>query len=250
MQNIFYEPQQGGLCRMHALNAYYGRSKITPAMFGEYQKEYDAFMRAKFNTDVSVADYDYINSDHNTIISYVLKYKDNIYTRFYPAGTNRPDLSEHNFLFLLSDSHVWCMRRVAGVWYRIDSLSGVSPDSISAAQDPKIAVIAPVDPGNELLINLNKLRRIVPPEEESIKRYLAALHKESKILGDIEVPLSIIMEILEMGSRPDRPKITELVSRYNNFLKQFTRGRYLDLELIQANIPYILCKFFRMAKQL
>ncbi len=242
---------------MHALNAFYGRPKITATIFEEYQKEYDAFMRAKFNTDISVANYDYVNSDQNTIISYVLKYKDRWYTRYYAIGVTKPDLSEHEFIFVFNESHIWAMRCVSGTWYRVDSLSGVSPKPLSAAQSARVGVIVPVDLGRELLIVLGQLRQLTTMLQggecvEAMRTHLIQLHKESNILGDLEVPLSIAMEILEIGlssGRP-RPRVAALVKKYNDFLREFTQGRYLDIDLINRNVPDIICTFLRMARKL
>ena len=68
MTSIFYEPQDGGLCRKHALNGYFGYSKITTEIFNKYIREYDTTMQDLYNTDkkITAADFDMINGNQTT----------------------------------------------------------------------------------------------------------------------------------------------------------------------------------------
>ena len=73
MENIYYEKQKGGLCRLHSLNAFFGKHEITVKDFNEYKTEYDVWQKNKYNTEISCNNYDTVNSDQNTHLSlYIL----------------------------------------------------------------------------------------------------------------------------------------------------------------------------------
>ena len=80
--------------------------------------------------------------------------------------------------------------------------------------------------------------------KENLSLYLIQKHKEKKILGDIEIPLSICMDIFETNlikkSKSEFNPIKIQVEKYNEFLSKFTDGNYTNIKLILEYLPNIL----------
>jgi hypothetical protein len=103
-----------------------------------------------------------------------------------------------------------------------------------------------VQPVPEFKVQLNILRGVVPKTLTETARCLTKLNQSKRILGDIEVPLDRVIDILEWHGvttkkmyQPKYKAILYIVTRYNEFLKKFT-GRYLDLDLILDYLPEII----------
>ncbi len=247
---IYYESQRGGLCKMHSLNAFFGRPEISENDFSKYKQEYDNFILEKFNADYS--EFDMINSDQNTVISYILKYKYNLYTRYFSIGqlyyesktiddlfADRP---VNDFIFVYNRDHIWGIKIVDGITYNIDSLSGVG--NLRNIDYKSCGFIVPLTMSKEMIRNLNIIKNLVPGD---IEKYLWDLHKKKMILGDLEIPLSIVVEIMEIAKIPKTEIICQIIQNYKQFLKEFTKGRYNDIDLILKYIPEIILRIRRAA---
>ena len=79
--SLFVEQQNGGLCRMHALNAFFGYAKINSNLFDKYCNEFDKENK-KYNLTTSCKEFDLINSNQSNIISYILK-RHGIWTQYF-----------------------------------------------------------------------------------------------------------------------------------------------------------------------
>ena len=47
--HIYYQSQQGGLCRMHSLNAYYNRSELSTYDFYKWCDKYQEYIKNRYN---------------------------------------------------------------------------------------------------------------------------------------------------------------------------------------------------------
>ena len=83
---IYYENQIGGLCRLHSLNAFFGYHKIDVKKFRNYSKELDNYIKNKFHENSDCLKFDTINSDHNMIITFILK-KYGVYSKYIPINS-------------------------------------------------------------------------------------------------------------------------------------------------------------------
>ena len=255
MNNIYYQRQSGGLCRMHSLNAYFGYEKISPGDFIKYQKEFDLYQK-KFNTDISCKDFDIVASNQKNVVSFILK-KHGVYSRYYHINNmfkkNVNDMLSvlvGDFIFIYNENHIWGLRRWQNKWYNVDSMRGVSPVNISNLLGRKnIGFIVPVNIKTEFYTNLRLIKNIlgIRPAIQNIKTYLIQETKGGNILGDLEIPLGICMDIWEFrldaigDESSDRfCVIKKIVSRYNYFLSLFTNGRYRDIDLILEYVPDII----------
>lgn len=251
--SIFYERQSGGLCRMHALNAFFGRSKITPDTFQKYISEYDKYLRERFNVHTSSSLFDLINSDQTNLVSFILK-KHKIHVRYYALNTLHrkpldPEISNAQFIFVYNFGHIWGVKKREGKHYKVDSLSGVSAFNINSLTNTRdIGIMIPIALKYEWDKKVDEIKEILSRErikfKPQLKLYFVKLHKEKRILGNLEIPLGVAMSILETNmSDPPKPEfqiITDLIHRYNSFLSVFTKGNYNKIGLILDHVPDII----------
>jgi hypothetical protein len=247
--SVYWERQQGDLCRMHALNAFFGKPEITPDQFYKFCDEFDAYMYGRCGLVVSSRSYSMLN--RYNIISWILR-KYGVWLQYVPEvyGKNieLPTHTHGNFIFVYNFGHIWGIKLINGVAWSIDSLGSgpVQIDIASIRQMRNVGAMYTVQPVSEFKVQLNILRGVVPKTLTETVRCLTNLNRSKRILGDIEVPLDRVIDILEWHGlntkkmyQPKYKAILYIVTRYNEFLKKFT-GRYLDIDLILDYLPEII----------
>lgn len=257
---IFWERQLGGLCRMHSLNAYFGKSLITPQIFNKYIAIYNEFLSKRFNVKINCKEFDLVNSDQTNLVSYIMK-RHGVHLRYYALNTlfNKPiDDEIHNakFFFMYNFGHIWFIKKHNNTHYKVDSLSGVTLFNLSSLNRVKeIGIMVPVDLHKEFIIQLNKLHVILKANNILTKldtiRYLTMLRKQKQILGDIEIPLGVAISILEtrLWQKKDKTefvRVEVLINNYNEFLQQFTNKNYSNLALILRYVPDVLFELINL----
>lgn len=257
---IYWQQQSGGLCRMHSLNAYFGKEMISLHDFNKFQMAYDAEYRSKFNltADTSCKNFDIVMSDQNNIITYILKhYK--VYTRYYAlnqlalSSIDQPILQDlvGDFFFIYDENHIYGARRTNTIWHSVNSIGGVSVLNINSIFKSKnLGFIIPVDIQREFYRNLKIIKTILPNfDADDIKSYLIKQHQEKTVLGELEIPLGICMDIMETnltGKDNTFAPIANIIKTYNAFLREFTNGRYNDIDLIINYLPEILSQLIKL----
>jgi hypothetical protein len=260
--DIYYEPQSGGLCRKHSLNGYFGYAKISTVDFTKYQKQYDIEYKQKFNFESDCSTFDIIASDQKNIVSYILK-KHGVYSRYYSINQIfQKNIDSHifkilygDFFFIYNESHIYGARLKNDKWYNVNSIGGISRLSINRLTSQKnLGFIVPVDIKTEFYHNITLIKSILGPNQElqHIKDFLIKKNKEKLILGHLEIPLGICMDIIDtqyakkIHNKFNKPNefssIHNEVIKYNRFLSEFTKGRYNDIELIIQHIPSIILR--------
>jgi hypothetical protein len=245
-RGIYYEKQKGGLCRMHALNAYFKNPEFTPAQFSTLMTEYDKKNKNKFKTTISCTLYDSVNSDQNTIISYALKRK-KMFSRYFPINScyKKPMQITTDFIFVFNHHHIWGMRKIAengkDTWFKVDSLSGVTSSNINGIfQIKNIGIIMPVKMSDEFYRNIriikNELRMVNKLEkgdeitEKHIQNYLRTQYQNKNIIGEIEVPLSIVFSIFEMGNPIIKKNpLKHIITGKNT--SRIIKSRYVNIQI-------------------
>ncbi len=254
---IYYQNQSGGLCRMHAINAFFGTGKISISQFNEYQKEYDTLYKKRFNIIESCEMFDIISSDQKNLVSYILQ-RLNIYTRYFSINQlkgsqlKREDI-KGDFFFIYNESHIYGAIQKNNKWYIVDSMKGVRLTNINSIFNEKnVGFIIPVNECQEFYRNVKCIKSIFPQESRdlnSIKTYLRKLHKNNMILGELEVPISICINILEFqyNRKKNTPAMIEyfkevknIIDEYDIFIMKFTDGNYTNINLILQYIPNII----------
>lgn len=140
---MYHERQQGGLCRMHALNMVLGSRAFDATQFSRLLQEF----RDRFPFLGDPAQFDAICSTQEHVMAYALRARHSLWTCYaaphYHLATRQlfgvdglddlVDGARPAFLVLKPD-HVYAVRRnAAGQWFRLDSMnSGPIPVSLSA----------------------------------------------------------------------------------------------------------------------
>ena len=129
---IFWERQSGDLCRLHAINAYFGFKKLDETEFMKLCEEYDEIIKGLKTSGMDGF------SEGRCIISYILNNLDSKYVFLIPINSyngvrNSIDIDRYAKLIKLVDGffefntgHVWFNKKIKGKWYKIDSISGVN----------------------------------------------------------------------------------------------------------------------------
>jgi hypothetical protein len=279
---IFYEQQRGGLCRLHSINGYFGEAKITTEKFTEYSKELDKYIKEKFHEESHCMKFDSVSSDHNILVTFILKHY-GVYPRYLHVNSayGGDKLKEHlkdlhgDYFFMYNSEHIWGIRRKDNKWYRVDSLNGVRPCNVDSLGNQKnVGFLIPVVPKTEFFRNVEKiqfiLKRDIPELDpanfaktlEQLKKYLGELSDKEIILGDLEIPLGVSMDILDVvygkvgdykksGPETDFKKeefkpIEHIIKQYDEFLFNFTPSHYHDKELKLKYLPNTLMTLMKL----
>lgn len=273
---IFYERQRGGLCRLHSINGFFGEAKITTQKFHEYSEKLDQYIKNKFHEESHCLRFDSVSSDHNILVNFILKHY-GVYSRYLHINSmfRKPKEMKQqlidlkgDYIFIYNSSHIWGARRKNNQWYKVDSLSGVHRMNINSLSNTRnIGFLIPVVIKKEFFRNVKKIQDILKRDIsdidiqnkktlDQIENYLEKLSKEYKILGDLEIPLGVSMDILDVvyskyrdsakkESEIDFQKrefgpIEKIINIYDEFLFKFTPSRYHDYNLKKTYLPSIL----------
>ncbi len=190
--SIYYQPQQGGLCRMHALNAFFGYEEITARQFAAYLDEFDTDCEKKFGKNkVKSRDYDGVTSDGHNIVTYILAK----YGYLTKIGVLPVDTID-KFVFVFNKDHIWGVRRQSGKLFNVDSISGVTPIGEMPKTGFYIRVISFTelvkDTSQQLANFVNGCKKI---DHDEVARCVNSMY-DSKLLNGIEVCMSQIIDSL------------------------------------------------------
>ena len=129
---MYWERQRGDLCRLHSLNAYFGYQRLTENTFFSYCDEYDTLIPGL--TSRSMDGF----TEGRCIINYIIDVLDNIYTLTIPIESYSNSREYINYerykkiintldcYFEFNKGHVWFNKKHDGVWYKIDSITGIT----------------------------------------------------------------------------------------------------------------------------
>jgi hypothetical protein len=256
---MYYQQQQGGLCRMHALNAYYKQDKYSEVDFKHLCIEYDLFMKkVGYNIESSIESFDLFESNQNTIISFAL-YKTGIYSLLIPFGYleqylhmrhkhRLSDLVNNNFIFIFNEGHVWAAGVHENKWYNIDSLNGIRPIDINMYNGKKHGFVIPRTQSmtiEDLKWNIAKLKLYLiehntPILSSDIIQLLERLHNDKLLLDDMEIYIANTIHILRLiNGVSHNIEFHIILHDYDAFLYIFERER-LNINNIIRYIPSII----------
>jgi hypothetical protein len=256
---IFYEPQDGGLCRKHALNAYFGSSKITTSAFNDYIKKFDEKMRELYNIHekTSASEFDMVSGNQCTLVGFILR-SFGIYTRYFHINSmyNKKFIIDEdvNFIFVYNMNHIWGIKKHENVWFTVDSLSGVRAYDINQLTTTlNIGFLVPTTAKKEYFRNITLIKSIFDENKitttDELSKYFISLHEKKLSLGDLEVPFNICVDILD-----SKREASEGIERFKDLIitiekcKDFIKNLYHDkrsinnMELVTKSFPILLFK--------
>jgi hypothetical protein len=123
----YSERQRGDACRVHALNALFGRPVIDEARLAHWATVFDAHYGHHVTHQ-----FDCVQSDSLTLLSFILEQRCRYVTHYLPLTSPRVSYVELMdpavpALMLFNAGHIWTLRRWDegdGQWYNLDSLMG------------------------------------------------------------------------------------------------------------------------------
>ena len=278
---IFYEHQQGELCRLHSINGFFGESKISIKLFNEFSKKLDKYIRDKFHEESHCLKFDSVSSDHNILVSFILKHY-GIYSRYIPLNSlfqkpkqlqkNLDDL-KGNYFFVFSPNHIWGVRYFNNEWYKVDSLTGVNHLQVNTLTNlQNVSFLFPVVPKDEFYRNIKTIQSVIKKNIvdlktnplNKIKIYLEEINNKHLILGDLEVPLGVTMDILNVVYGKNKNYLVEeckanfkkkmfnpiekIIKQYDEFLFQFIPSKYHDKDLKVCYLAEVLLVLINLGK--
>lgn len=250
MVNIYWERQRGGLCRLHSINAYFGKPTCSDDAFYKAANEFDNIQKTQFGTTISCRTFDLINSDQRNLVSYILS-KYGIYVRYVAINlhaTHIEDAINSGCFFVFNLNHIWVMKKKDDQWYKVDSMSGVSNFNPTRLRGEKnIGIMIPIANLAAEATQLSK--QIDIAIDGDVLNFLKINHAAKKILDNVEVYLGALVEILrvQLAGREGFVFIEEIIQRYNSFVRTLcVQHRYSDLAFLNANVPPILAAVSRL----
>ena len=242
--DIYYERQRGGMCRLHSLNAYLGGPVYSDSMFWEAANEFDISQKNKFGITMSSRSFDLVNSDQRTLISFILRTR-NIYTKYVAINTHEKHVEEaleSGAFFVFNVDHIWIVKKNKGQWYKVDSIGGIR--RINPSQLKREKNIGFMIPIHDLQREFNNLADAIHNDVRGdALTFIQENHANKKILGDVEVYLGAMMDVLrvQLADRSGFKAINTLIDRYDKFVQELcTHKRYTDLHFLEKNVPWIL----------
>lgn len=259
--NFYCERQSGGLCRMHALNAYFGYPKLDKSTFESEISDYDNACHNQTG-GVSARDFDITTSDQRSVISHILA-KSGVFARIYESSPEDrlraiAKAGEYGIAFIHSHDHIWLIRcasdmsvdnnifpkcDITSSWYKIDSLSGVSLFDINElTRNVSLGMIIPT---KNLLVEFidiaRELNELVMPD---IVDYLIICHRNKKVLGRAETLMGSACTLLELqnNGRDTHVKLNELLVWYDDFKHRFVGKNCGSLRFILMTVPQIIAR--------
>lgn len=240
---MYWERQRGGLCRLHSLNAFFGYTKFTDTDFTEFASEFDKRQLWLFKQTCSSQNFDVVGSDQLNLVSFILS-KFGIATRYYSIDEHlkhQPPQIECDKFFAYDIGHIWIFKCESAQWYRIDSLSGISPVNLhSIMRQRGIGFIVPII---DIAHEYNNIISQISWNTENI---------EKNYLGEDEILIGRAIELLriQLASRTKKyPHVEELIKKYYLYVSELSIGKYNDPEFVHSKMPQIMACIKKFTKK-
>lgn len=255
---IYWEKQRSSdLCRLYAINAFYGENYINQAQFREfcllYNKEYPDCIIPTAPTPGHIDSTVYYNvpSNNITIIHYILGFT-GIKCEYVPpknSGNSSMYLDillssgglsveefvgDSEWIFVFNQGHTWGLKKLNGTWYKVDSLSGVSKISLNCIKNKEFGLIIPRSKKDlvKILIRHKKYISdfIKTKNIDTLPVFQKFIHNERKKgfpIGDLEIPVFVYAELISGISLEDE----KICSLYKSIKEKMAKQEDLSYEL-------------------
>ena len=234
---FYYERQRGGLCRLHAINAFLGSAIYSEAQFNDEMDKFDTEKRRLYGERaISCTQYDTAFGTENNLISYILG-KRGIYLKYVPIGQARLEKAEAiKSVFLLNATHIWVAKWKDGKWWSIDSIGGIG--SVTAL-DSSIGMLIPcADNMREFLGRCDVLSSIIGPDPIS---WCSRVCSEQKNMCGVDEVLAAIAHILSIQSRFCQvPAATRILAQYEQFAVGFAGLTKDSIFFVTKHVPPLI----------
>jgi len=252
----YYEQQRGGRCRIHALNAFFGGPCLTDSTFSQWCIKYNDEYKNKLPPAEA---WDSVLSTQENIVAYVVRNVTNMGMVYIPPGhlattlllwnkTKLTDLVDKIVprLFVFNADHIWMYIKESGVWFNVDSISGVKPVSVDAvaSRDKRLGFMVALSMEGmhnairniRLRVIANLVKVSVPDKtnthtEVSIREMIKQEIRDKRMFSLFEVDLSTYFNYL----RIIQPH-SHMARMYMKFMSTFERNP-ANTSLIVKYVP-------------
>jgi hypothetical protein len=211
---MYWERQRGDNCRIHSLNAFFGKKLITEALFNKYCKEYDTIIWGLNSSQMDGF------AECRNIVSYIVDKYTNQFCALVPINlrgvhNKHRQLWEYerflqffkkgfiNAYFEFNKDHIWLNKYYNGKWYKIDSLSGVleinKPNHFT--ENGYLLVFEPTLIFYEIEYLLNKIDNLISENNVVVKGGInsintSVINENSNHLDTIEIAINNLYHLM------------------------------------------------------
>jgi hypothetical protein len=218
--NIYWERQRGDNCRIHSINAFFGKEMVTEQEFYKYCEEYDQIIPGLKSRNMDGF------AEARCIISYILSKIGGSHTVLIPinkytGARNNLDLARYDKMinnleitsyFEFNPGHVWLNKYIPDKkqWFKIDSISGINPI------DPRINFN-----GNGMILVINHKPVLGFELIHYIKNLTGDKEKDEIMLYNLYHSVKIFINMDPSSELIHRTAIKSMIF----FLDNYIRGR-------------------------
>ena len=265
---VYYQPQVGGLCRLHAINGYYQKDTISESEWHKLEDEYDKFQLTVYNCSESCRNFDIPTANGMGMVTWTLAQR-GCCSKYIPPGDAHKWIEYINtnvieWVFMFNAGHIWGIkltnapvnvgrRRQSSnhiknngrAWVKVDSIGGVTPFALSTLSGFQGGLIIPVPVLEEFKHNVDQLKAWDTPE---LHNTLKELNRSGNCIGESELLISKAIQCIQIQSirSPPSDAITLFIDEWHFFLSDWTNGNYNQLSLVNKWIPHFIttiCNF-------
>lgn len=239
---LYWESQKGNLCRLHALNAYFGSKKISETEFKNYCEQYNQYIKQYYNETIKSQNYDIFPT--YSLVSYIINQIEGKYCYFIPFNQLKHEslslkelLHKSDSFFVFNNKHIYTVKYHNNKYNKIDSLSGIFPVQLSSFKGHKTGFVIPRDTQNldfDKKLLMNKIETYLVKNDIkttiNIKEWINNNYN-NKLLDDMEVPLAHLNQVMIIKG--------ESVSSLNKMMNGFYQNK-LNRNFISRILPRTL----------
>jgi hypothetical protein len=250
---IYWEQQRGGLCRLHSINAYFGKQEFNEKEFNEHADEFDSIQYDKFGENISCKTFDIVNSDQCNLVTHILSSR-GIYVRYVPPNEHKECVSiaiNAGCFFVFNLDHIWFVKKYDKEWYRVDSMSGVSIiDPMTIINEKNIGLMIPIQNKLTEFCRIGALLcDIIGPD---VSQFIIDKHVSASILGDAETCLGPMVEVLRVQQNCGKGvlSIKQFIDKYDSFIKKMiTNGNRNNLPFLLRDACWVIRALIKIFKR-
>lgn len=219
----FQKQIESHLCRLYAINNFFGKEILNKKQFLNYVKQFDIHQKKLFGIKTSSLSFDYINSDCITLVSFILN-KMGFCVEYFPIKKNVLLPNSDRFLAFTKD-HIFCFKKKnKNLLYKYDSLLR-RPVIHNSRNYNNVGLIVPID-CKELFLKHKAQIKI----KTFIKDYINFYFKNGMTLNGLEVDIAICCNALSVQSMrqysKDIPvKVKDILKLYTLFITNFSNKK-------------------------
>jgi hypothetical protein len=133
-RNLFwtFQGERSSNCRLHSLNAWFGKAKLTVSQFEDLAAEFDAKFAPGAGSETFTAIVDGGDGIRTCVVDWIVAREERYFCHLFVAGEATSEQQEGTLVavFVFDNDHMFLEKLVDRRWYRIDSRCEQGPVQI------------------------------------------------------------------------------------------------------------------------